>query len=89
MDVDSTTDIVSRGKFDGDNDSAIITPFVPNALPPSENCQELIPIETLKEMVPVHQEYVRAQKRYRIQYEQDNAELETPATYSDAMRSTN
>nr|CCA23105.1 AlNc14C180G8208 [Albugo laibachii Nc14] len=36
MDVDSTTDIVPRGRFNGDNGSAITTPYVPNALPPSE-----------------------------------------------------
>jgi hypothetical protein len=96
LDVDMTRDIVSRGDLVEFPDYLVVQSSqyggqnAPLALPPSTSEDKaLIPLGTSNILSTSRSDEpeARASKRYRIEYEQANAALETPSTYQDAMAS--
>ena len=78
--------IVPRGRQDGSNSSPIFSSYRSNAaLLPGVNDQEIVPYEQATALVPSND---RPCKRYRTEYEQANAALEAPATYDEALHSS-
>ena len=77
--------IVPSGRLNSSDVSSLFSSFMTNALPPSENFRAIVSYKTSSAIVAVETQYNRPSKRYILEYEQENAAIEAPSSYKEAI----